>query len=145
MSEWQNGTRNLRFSSNFELEMTINWQWYTLQRSFLCHFVEKFNSKTLIISLNKLLLNIKKYVAKCYPYPLIFRDVWKLFQFDKKIQTQKLHELWDFKYELVIPNTSPYNKFVWTHLDPKLFFFEFEFFYHLILVDFWPFSDNSTM
>ena len=59
-----------------------------------------------------MLLNIKKYVAKCYPYPLIFWDVWKLFQFDKKIQTQKFNELWDFKYELVMPNTSPYNKFV---------------------------------
>ena len=59
-----------------------------------------------------MLLNIKKYVAKCYPYPLTFWDVWKLFQFDKKIQTQKFNESWDFKYERVMPNTSPYNKFV---------------------------------
>ena len=112
MSEWQNGTWNLRFLSDFELEMTINSQWYTLQRSFLCHFVEKFNSKTLIISLNEIFLNIEKYVAKCYPYPLLFWDVWKLFWFDKEIQTQKFQELWDFKYELVMPNTSPYNKFI---------------------------------
>ena len=113
MSEWQNGTRNLRFSSNFELKMTINWQWYTLQRSFLCNFVEKFNSKTLIISLNVILLNIKKYLAKCYPYPLIFWDVWKLFQFDKefKLKNSMRYEILNMNLLCSIPppTTSLYS------------------------------------
>ena len=110
MSEWQNGMRNLRFLSNFELEMTINWQWYTLQRSFLCHFVEKFNSKTLIISLNVILLNIKKYIAKCYPF---FETCENYFNLIKKfkLKNSKSYEILNMNLLCSIPppTTSLYS------------------------------------
>ena len=57
-----------------------------------------------------MLLNIEKYVAKCYLYPLIFWDVWKLFWFDKKFKLKNSKSYGILNMNLLC--TSPYNKFI---------------------------------
>lgn len=66
------------------------------------------------------------------PTPYFSGCMNKLFPFNKKIQTQKFCTIWGLKYELVMPNTSPYNKFVFI-LTSEFLFFSLNFFIKQIL------------
>jgi len=59
--------------------------------------------------------------------------VKKVFFFVKKIQTQKLEGIWDFKYELVMAIRSPHNKLIFI-LALHTLFFSLNFFYEQIFL-----------
>ena len=67
----------------------------------------------------------------------------KLFFFVKKIQTQKLEGIWDFKYELVMASTIPHNKFIFIMTtDPSIL--SLNFFYGLFLFKIEHFRQKSA-
>ena len=62
----------LPFSSNFDLWMTINWQWNTLYCWFWSQFVQNFNRNILGLNLASFVSIWEIYCVKHYPYPLFF-------------------------------------------------------------------------
>ena len=114
--------QNLQFSSNFDLCMPVTWQWYTVYGWFWCQFNWNFNRNILILNFISLSFHLIKIWSKILPLPLNFLGAWKNYFFlVKKIQTQKIEGIWDFKYELVMTSTSPHNKFIFiVTSDPQI-------------------------